>query len=179
MANGETPSSNEVRHAAGAAERLNHSCFCVTLDRSALLRALDIEVGTVGFAAELAQTHPVLFSSVPVFIAPETMSAMTDVVEAVEVASQLPGFGDAAQSWIPAIAQIDHGPIGALMGYDFHIAPTGPRLIEVNTNAGGAFLNAALAAAQRACCGQLSMPLKATNAPSFAERVSAMFVAEW
>jgi hypothetical protein len=27
------------------------------------------------------------------------------------------------------------------MGYDFHIAPEGPRLIEINTNAGGALLN--------------------------------------
>ena len=27
------------------------------------------------------------------------------------------------------------------MGYDFHLTPAGPRLIEVNTNAGGALLN--------------------------------------
>ncbi len=27
------------------------------------------------------------------------------------------------------------------MGYDFHLTPTGPKLIEINTNAGGAFLN--------------------------------------
>ena len=27
------------------------------------------------------------------------------------------------------------------MGYDFHLTPDGPRLIEINTNAGGALLN--------------------------------------
>lgn len=37
------------------------------------------------------------------------------------------------------------------MGYDFHVTPEGPKLIEINTNAGGAFLNAALREAQRAC----------------------------
>jgi hypothetical protein len=30
---------------------------------------------------------------------------------------------------------------GVFMGYDFHITPAGPRLIEINTNAGGALLN--------------------------------------
>jgi hypothetical protein len=30
---------------------------------------------------------------------------------------------------------------GVFMGYDFHLTPDGPRLIEINTNAGGALLN--------------------------------------
>jgi hypothetical protein len=36
-----------------------------------------------------------------------------------------------------------HGPgaFGVFMGYDFHLGEAGPRLIEVNTNAGGALLN--------------------------------------
>jgi hypothetical protein len=33
------------------------------------------------------------------------------------------------------------GNFGVFMGYDFHVTPSGPRLIEVNTNAGGALLN--------------------------------------
>jgi hypothetical protein len=33
------------------------------------------------------------------------------------------------------------GNYGVFMGYDFHLTPDGPRLIEVNTNAGGALLN--------------------------------------
>jgi hypothetical protein len=33
------------------------------------------------------------------------------------------------------------GNFGVFMGYDFHVTPAGPRLIEVNTNAGGALLN--------------------------------------
>jgi hypothetical protein len=35
----------------------------------------------------------------------------------------------------------DPGNCGVLMGYDFHIMEDGPRLIEINTNAGGALLN--------------------------------------
>jgi hypothetical protein len=33
------------------------------------------------------------------------------------------------------------GNFGVMMGYDFHMTEAGPRLIEVNTNAGGALLN--------------------------------------
>jgi len=33
------------------------------------------------------------------------------------------------------------GNFGVFMGYDFHLGPDGPRLIEINTNAGGALLN--------------------------------------
>jgi hypothetical protein len=42
------------------------------------------------------------------------------------------------------------------MGYDFHVGPDGPKLIEINTNAGGALLNglhtAALCAPERLAC---------------------------
>ena len=40
-------------------------------------------------------------------------------------------------------------------GYDFHLGADGPRLIEINTNAGGALLNLYLAAAQQACCAEV------------------------
>jgi hypothetical protein len=40
-----------------------------------------------------------------------------------------------------AAARFDSGARGVFMGYDFHLTEAGPRLIEVNTNAGGALLN--------------------------------------
>ncbi|MBF0341613.1 MAG: hypothetical protein HQL95_11725 [Magnetococcales bacterium] len=40
----------------------------------------------------------------------------------------------------PATARFDPGHEAVMMGYDFHLSPQGPRLIEVNTNAGGALL---------------------------------------
>jgi hypothetical protein len=165
---------------AGTAERLNQVCFCVTIDRSELLRALDAEVGSPGFAAELAASRPFLLSNTPVFITRETTIALTQVVAAVEEAARLPGYRDAALAWAAPIAATDFGPAGALMGYDFHITPAGPRLIEVNTNAGGAFLNAVVANAQRACCGESQ--LLATGEPlhpEFGARIGSMFIEEW
>jgi len=39
------------------------------------------------------------------------------------------------------VARTESGAFGVFMGYDFHLTESGPRLIEVNTNAGGALLN--------------------------------------
>jgi hypothetical protein len=166
--------------AIDTAERLNHECFCISLDRPSLMQKLDAEVGTTGFAAALAATHPSLFSNVPVFVSQDTISAMESVVTAVETAAQLPGFHAAAMAWAPPIALADLGPVGALMGYDFHITADGPRLIEVNTNAGGAFLNHTLAVAQRACCREVQSLVGNLEPPrAFGEQILAMFTSEW
>ena len=162
---------------AGPAERLNLGCFCVTLDRKGLARAFDREVGIDGFADALERSHPSLFSNSPVFVPSAALGQMTRVVAAVEATARLPGYREAALSWATASAQRDFGPAGALMGYDFHLTPDGVKLIEVNTNAGGAFLNAPLARAQRMCCAPALA--HGSDATDFGDRIAAMFLAEW
>jgi len=55
-----------------------------------------------------------------------------------------------------AVARHRPPNFAVFMGYDFHLAPEGPRLIEINTNAGGALLNglhtAALCDAKKLAC---------------------------
>lgn len=171
-------SSADPDQSADPADLLNEACLCTTLDRGALREALDAEVGSPGFASELMESHPSLFSNVPVFVTPGTMFAMERVVTAVEATLGLPGYRDAALSWAPTIAATDFGPAGALMGYDFHVTPSGPRLIEINTNAGGAFLNSVLSEAQRTCCrGVRTTSSQLGN--GFGTAVTAMFVKEW
>lgn len=60
------------------------------------------------------------------------------------------------------------------MGYDFHLSEHGPQLIEINSNAGGAFLTAQLAHAQ-CCLGSSDKHLT----QQFAQAVAAMFEREW
>src|ERR1700677_2127957 len=163
----------------GAAERLNRGCLCITLDRPSLAEALNREVDSPDFAERLSETHPLLFSNVATFVSAETLAEMADVVHAVEAAARLPGYRDAALSWAPQIARLNFGPLGAFMSYDFHVAASGPRLIEVNTNAGGAFLNAALAQAQRACCASAKTPFEISPSRDFGRRIVDMFVDEW
>jgi len=171
--------SVHVQLASSLTERLNQSCFCITLDRAALEAALAREAGDPHFSANFVGARPHLFSNVPVFVPESTLAEMRDIVAAIEAASRLEGYRRAALSWAPEIAQRQHGPAGAFMGYDFHLDDAGPRLIEINTNAGGAFLNALLARAQQACCVAAEPCLRAARADAFEADVVAMFAAEW
>ena len=66
------------------------------------------------------------------------------------------------------------------LGYDFHPGPTGPQLIEINTNAGGAALNAVLGRAQRACCREVENFMTAPADPAQVEDdFIEMFREEW
>ena len=160
-------------------EFLNRECFCITLDRGALCQALEREVGDPEFCRTFIGPKTHLFSNVPVFLSEASVGEMLRIVHAVEAATRLPGYRDAALSWAPEIARHDFGPVGVFMGYDFHLAADGPRLIEVNTNAGGAFLNALLAKAQRACCAEVEVALGRPETDDFEPAVMRMFQHEW
>jgi hypothetical protein len=160
------------------AAQLNRECFCITLDQDALRAALQDEAQDPDFYAHLIETRPHLFSRAPVFLPRADGEAMAAVVRAAEAAARLPGFVDAARAWTPEIARLDRGPRGAFMGYDFHLGADGPKLIEINTNAGGAFLNAFLARAQIACCAEVEQALARDQLSGFEDAVMAMFAEE-
>jgi len=161
--------------ARSISEYLNKECFCITLDRDALCGALEREIGDAAFCATFIRTRPHLFSNAPVFISQSETIEMFRIVRAIEAATKLPGYQRAALSWAPELAQHDFGPRGVFMGFDFHVTAGGPRLIEVNTNAGGAFLNALLADAQRACCAEIEAALGKISNVNFESAVLRMF----
>ncbi|MBF0425503.1 MAG: hypothetical protein HQL66_06765 [Magnetococcales bacterium] len=68
------------------------------------------------------------------------LRAMLRFVRAAYALSQHPGYIEAITPALPTIARFDPGHAAVMMGYDFHLTPEGPRLIEINTNAGGALL---------------------------------------
>ena len=176
----EVPSAPSVgRDARSISARLNQECLCITLDRDALCQALERAVGDQDFYATFIGTRPHLFSNAPVFISESETEAMLRLVRAIEAATRLPGYQEAALSWAPAIARPDFGPLGVFMGYDFHLAGAEPKLIEVNSNAGGAFLNALLANAQRACCAEIEIAPGGGKADDFDGAVLRMFQHEW
>ena len=160
-------------------DRLNKTCYCLTLDRGALYRALEHEAGDPEFCSAFVKTRPNLFSNVPVFLPRSAIAEMGGVVAAIEATSRLPSYRSAVLSRAPDIARKDFGPIGVFMGYDFHLDDSGPKLIEVNTNAGGALLNALLARAQRACCAEIEPAVAMAKADSFEVDVLRMFETEW
>ena len=77
---------------------------------------------------------------------------MQDVVAAVERVVALPGYVSHVLAEAHPHARVPTPARGAFLGFDFHLARSGPQLIEINTNAGGGLLNAVLRRAQRGAC---------------------------
>jgi glutathione synthase/RimK-type ligase-like ATP-grasp enzyme len=162
-----------------AAEALNAGCHCVNVELTALRGAVEARLAAHGLPADLAASHPHLFSRTPVFLSAAHARRMAGTVRAVEAAAALPTYREAALQWAPAIARHDSGTGAAFLGFDFHLSADGPKLIEVNTNAGGGFLAAMLGEAALACCGTAGSQGQGQGHPAFEQRVIDMLVEEW
>lgn len=162
------------------AEQLNRQCFCIGTDIPGLLERMQDNSARIGVVQSLLQSHPHLFSSAPVFIADTQIRQMREVVKAIESVMAMPQWNEAVMQTAPVIARKEMPALGVFMGYDFHVGAGGVRLIEINTNAGGAFLNVAMMQAQQACCigmgDFLGTPVAAEGVES---RLVAMFRKEW
>ena len=159
------------------AENLNRDCQCAVTDLPELRSRIDLVTGA---DQPIVQTHPHLFSDMPVFLEQPHFAAMQRAIEAIERVAGMTAYRELVLKSAPPIALIESGPRGVFFGYDFHIGPHGPKLIEINTNAGGAFLNIAGRDAQVACCGvaidrQAGMP----DGSALAATVVEMFLREW
>jgi hypothetical protein len=154
-----------------AAEALNRSCDCTLTDESALRARFDTNI---------LETHPHLFSAAPVFISREHADAMRATVAAIEEVAPLPLYQAAVLAQAPAIAATGPHTSGVFAGFDFHITAEGPRLIEINTNAGGAFLNLAAHSARRSCCPVADELIAAQpSCDDIGREILAMFAHEW
>ena len=115
----------------------NISSTSCPINRQALDKTLD------QFRADnpgvLQQAHDTLFSNIAILITPAQMAQMGGVIAAVEKVVMLP-------AWQQAVLDDSSGKFvpsgkGVFFGYDFHLNEDGAHLIEINTNAGGAFLS--------------------------------------
>ena len=112
---------------------LNGECLdWAGMDGEALQQALHAQ-GDAWYSL-VKERCPHLFAAAPVFISELQLQQMREVVTALEEVAGAPESGAA---------------LGMFYGYDFHLTEQGAHLIEVNTNAGGGFLNALLVDSQR------------------------------
>lgn len=162
------------------AEQLNRECFCIGADVDALRSWLQEDLKSRGLTRPVVETHPHLFSSLPVFVSRDHVLRMRQVIRAVESVVALAGYREAALAHAPPIARFDPGVRSVFLGYDFHLGARGPQLIEINTNAGGALLNAELGRAQRACCKLVEdLVTGPVDLASLEQRLFGMFAGEW
>jgi len=68
----------------------------------------------------------------------QNVVTMLHFVKVMHNLSELPSYQEHID--LPAVAHFNSNTSGVMMGYDFHITDQGPKLIEINTNAGGGYL---------------------------------------
>lgn len=161
------------------AERLNRDCHCVTIDQNALRAELFRHKDGATLYRMIVEERPHLFAASPVFIPEACMRRQAQIISAVERVVALPSYRQRVLAYAPDSAKFLPKARGVFLGYDFHLGAQGPQLIEINTNAGGALLNALLARAQTACA-ELA-PSRLTGAPGVEPEQAflAMFLDEW
>jgi len=142
------------------AKWLNQNCACTSLEKKPL--------------PELEEAGA-LFSQTPVFISTDDFKNMEAQIQALEAVIGSAAFEQQVLANAPQIAASGVGPSSVFMGYDFHLCEDGPKLIEINTNAGGAFLVDALYRAQDVCCWNG----EPAGNEAFAQDVINMFRNEW
>lgn len=146
---------------------LNETCLCLPIDR------VDLDAGIIaaqkipGLSSQLKQREH-LFAGTSVFLSDTDLSSILHQIEAIEAAVKTHTFrAESLRLLARSTSQAQLATNGVMMGYDFHITPDGPRLIEINTNAGGGFLVAALQAYSE---GEQTWSAK---------KIAQTFVSEW
>lgn len=163
-------------------EILNDRCFCIpaqgekmqALLTERLCRVLDVDP-----VSAYKDFKP--FSDAAVFLRKKDSDAMADLIQAMELVVKLPEYQKLThQRHSNLVKNTYANTFGLMMGYDFHITPDGPKLIEINTNAGGAFVAKML-------CGQAVESTTCCNISNSAGQIEhgaddalyQMFLDEW
>ncbi len=117
---------------------INTDCECLPLARADIDRRLG-QCGLSKQVDDLLKGRENIFAQTPVFVSHDDHAAMLSIIDAIEALTHLQPYQHSvlARAGITLPVQKTHGLI---LGYDFHLSDEGPRLIEVNTNAGGAFI---------------------------------------
>ncbi len=92
-------------------------------------------------APESASAPPIPYAQAIVGLEPDHFEAIARAVRLLFEIAHRPAYAARVDDGAGETARFDAGNFGVFMGYDFHVTAAGPRLIEINTNAGGALLN--------------------------------------
>lgn len=170
------------------AKRFNRDCHCITFSREKFRTELLRQQNGADLFRMLVEERPHLFADSPVFVPEACVRHQANIIAAIERTVALPAYRERVLSHAPPAARFAPKALGVFLGYDFHLGHGGPRLIEINTNAGGALLNAVFERAQLACCdlttgmssGEISTPARdRVGSGATEEALLTMFLEEW
>lgn len=165
------------------ANQLNSSCRCVSLNHQAMAAELWAADSSGQLSRLILEERPQLFAESAVFVDQSNLDQQLAIIAALERVIAMPAYQQQVLAHAPTISQFEPKAAGVFIGYDFHLAEDGPKLIEINSNAGGAMINALLIRAQDSCCdlaeGRRPGKLPGLNDQQPESLFMAMFNLEW
>ncbi len=165
--------------AIARAERLNRDCRCPALNRQKLHNHLSGQINGEALYRMIVEDRAHLVSDSVVFVAESNLKRQLEIIDAVERVLAVPAYQQRVLAYAPQSAQFEPKAWGVFLGYDFHLGESGPRLIEINSNAGGALLNVLLAHAHSACDSCVCEFPTVTQAEAAEQAFIDMFRREW
>ena len=148
------------------AKQLNSQCRCVSLNREAMHAELKQRQDDNNLYHKIFEDRPHLFAESAVFVTDTCLQKQHRIIAAIESVIALPAYQKYVLAYAPDTAKYIPKAHGVFFGYDFHLSDDGPQLIEINTNAGGALLNAIVLRSQKVCCDltEKELPTNTINA---------------
>ena len=107
-----TVSCEALCSASTTVDDLNRSCFCVAVEPDALRDSLAATMAAHGLSVDLAETHPHLFATLPVYLSELHVEAIGRVAISIEAAVARPRFQATVLGWAPGTAKFDPGSPG-------------------------------------------------------------------
>lgn len=144
------------------AELLNEKCSCSTLNKESLSE----------------EAH--FYSETPSFINISDKDKIRQILLSIRNSLILPDIRERLLQNYDPKERIKDITGGVFLSLDFHQTKEGPKLIEINTNAGGAYLQLKLLEAQIKCCEIVDLVIQNAEAlRNLEEKFYSMFIDEW
>lgn len=161
---------------------LNRECQCVTLEKSVLEEVFHSKILKANGAEHLDidALSKSYFSSSAFFLDPKELDAIQTTVSTFQRILKNHSVRKELLREFPERLRKRFSEGGVFLSFDFHLTEEGPKLIEINTNAGGAFLETKLMEAQKECCPEVSEMLpRADEIRAIEDNFLNTFFREW
>ncbi|TGL85763.1 circularly permuted ATPgrasp domain protein, partial [Leptospira yasudae] len=143
---------------------LNRECQCVTLEKNVLEETFHSKILKANGAEHLDVNalSERFFSPSASFLDPKELDSMQSAVSTFQKILKNESVRKELLREFPESLKHRFSEGGVFLSFDFHLTDQGPKLIEINTNAGGAFLQKKLVEAQQECCAEVrdALPTK-------------------
>jgi hypothetical protein len=159
-------------------KHFNGSCSCATINREKLEQIQKM----VGGNDEGSFDFQKYFSSSPTSLSKLSLQKIEVFLKSLRIVLENKEiFNHLLNDMGSRFYQVLPGEVtgGLFLGFDFHDTETGPKLIEINTNAGGLLINSILYEVQEECCTLLYSKKEISDYSKMKDIVFQFFLNEW